>query len=176
MADVSQPNQPRKDPADALADMASTGPLEIVPPPDPPGGPKDPFEALTQMAEAEDETIAPDPDAAGPPDDALDLGMAETIGVAGAEAFRARQVRARAVGADTRRVHTHAYKKLMIPLLLVVGALLVLVAALSALMLVWHRGQGSNDEALALVTLVSFPLAGVMAFGAWWFHRDVRRR
>ncbi len=173
MNDTNEPQEQRKDPADALADLAAQEPAEIVAPPEPPTLPADPTEALNRLAESEAASPA-EGDLDTPERAPVDLEMAEKTGLAGRDAFQARRARSATIGGDETRASSAAYKRTMIPLLLVVGGLLILVGALSAWMLLRQVDTGGHSAALVLVTLVSFPLAALLVFGAWWFHRDVR--
>ena len=69
--------------------------------------------------------------------------------------------------------------KTLIPFLVVVAALLLLVGVLGVTMIVSARAaqRGSHwHRLLGVVTALSFPVAAVLTFGAWWFHRETRRR
>ena len=161
------------DPAEVLANMAANQPDDVVVPAD---DHLDPSEALDQMAQGEpapqpdDELVPPAGDG-----DVINLELAEATGVSGGQTVHARQAHAASAGRQMAAAHHHAYKRWMMPLLVIVGVLLILVGLLSGVMLLQNRGRGSHDGALALVLVVSFPLAAVMIFGAWWFRREVRR-
>jgi len=175
MDETNQPDEQRKDPADVLADMATGQDEEIVAPPESTDEPEgDPHDALTRMADGEIEEADPQEAPAAPAEPDLDEALAGATGLAGRQAFQARQARASALSAQQARATHHAYKRTMIPLLLIVGLLLIVVGVLSSAMLIWHRGEGMHDTALAAVTLVSFPLSAILLFGAWWFRRDVK--
>jgi hypothetical protein len=178
MAESNQADEPRQDPADALADMASTQPPEIAPPEDEPGAPADPQDALNELAEGRRQQPDPGEVLTAEPVEELDREIAEATGLAGAQAVQARRAQAARIGGRQARAQYHHYKRTMIPLLIVVGALLLVVGVCAALLLVYNRsrGGGSHDTALALVTIVSFPLAGILALGAWWFHKEVQGR
>ena len=162
-----------EDAADVLANMAANQPDDVVAPAD---QDVDPSEALDQMAQGEPagelggEFVPPAGDG-----DVINLELAEATGVSGEQTVHARQAHAASAGRQMAAAHHHVYKRWMMPLLVIVGVLLILVGLLSGVMLLQNRGRGSHDGALALVLVVSFPLAAMMIFGAWWFHRDVRR-
>ncbi len=178
MADTNESDEPQRDPADALADMASTPPPEIAPPEDEPGAPADPLDALSELAEGRREQPGPEEMLTAEPVEELDAEIAEATGLSGAEAVQARRAQAARIGGRQAQAQYAHYKRTMIPLLIVVGALLLVVGVCSAALLVHNRsrGGGSHDTALALVTIVSFPLAGILALGAWWFHKELRGR
>ena len=163
-----------EDPADVLANMAANQPDDVVVAPD---QDVDPSEALDRMAQSEPAgelsgEFAPP----GDDGDVINPELAEAMGVSGREAVRARQAHAVSADRQMAAAHHHVYKRWMVPLLVIVGVLLVLVGVLSGVMLIHNRGRGSHDGPLALVLVVSFPLAAMMIFGAWWFRRDIRRK
>ena len=115
--DANHDNTEKKDPAEALAGMADEERPEIVAPAG--QGVSDPLSALTGMAR-------------GRRDAADDLGRlaggGDEQGEAAPFAGGPAQARpARAAGHDRRRAraHAHAYKKSMIPFLIVVAAMLL---------------------------------------------------
>lgn len=65
------------------------------------------------------------------------------------------------------------YKQTMTPLLLIVGGMLAIVFIVGLIMLLTGPGITSNPLLLFL-TIVSFPLAAVLLFGSFWFHKDVK--
>jgi len=84
---------------------------------------------------------------------------------------------------NMRRVHTHAYKRTMIPLLLVVGLLLIALSVLTLFLLI---GQRNDPESLAdgmtylqaygkYFILAALPMGAILLAGAWMFYLDVRK-
>lgn len=160
--DANHDNTEKKDPAEALAGMAEEEQPEIVAPA--PQDVSDPLSALTGMAR-------------GRRDAADDLGRLAGGGDEEGEAAQARPARAAANDRRRGRAHAHAYKKSMIPFLIVVAAMLLLVGCISAGIVVpaWVSEERTSDPRMTLVSIASFPLAGVLLLGAWMFHRDVKQ-
>lgn len=160
------------DPADVLAGMADQGPLEIA---EPDAGSGDPLAALDDMAEARQDTPAGlDRLEAADEPPPLDPDMAAATGLSGRDAYRARRVRGLRIEAQQAHAHAHAFRRLAVPMCLVVGGLLLIVGALAAYLVLaggWDRQPG-----MVLVGLVSFPLAIALFIGAWWFHHDLQPR
>jgi protein-S-isoprenylcysteine O-methyltransferase Ste14 len=73
-----------------------------------------------------------------------------------------------------QHAQTHQFKKVAIPLLLAVGALLlVMCIAMGVMLLTGTMGKGDLRPHVAFVVaalLVSLILLG----GAWWFHKEIR--
>jgi hypothetical protein len=86
-----------------------------------------------------------------------------------------------------RRAHAHQYKTVMVPLLITMGAILVLMGAY---VLLGDGGAGAPADAAPEETaprglavpiqvwfpLLALPLGAILLAGAWWFHRDVTRK
>ena len=85
-----------------------------------------------------------------------------------------------------RRVHAEQFKRMMIPLLLVVGAMLIVLGGITAFML-------PSEEEIELARLTgrsgllhrpitrwmvvsAFPLGAVLFLGAWVFWREIRQK
>ena len=169
------------DPAQALADMAdeqaaqegddSAGAVEVNP---------DPTEALGQLAGQRGEEAAELDEMsafeAGAPGGEQELS-AEAI-PAGAEAVEARRAHATRAAGRAALVASHQYKRAMIPFLVVVAGLLLVVGLAAAVKLVSatpeQREYASWYLYMQYVMLVSFPLAAILGFGAWWFHQEVK--
>jgi len=133
-----------------------------------------PADALAALAAGQREPDPPNDPEPEPQSEVVDEALAEQTGLVGEHALRARRARSASIGADDARSRSAAYKRTMVPLLLAVGGLLLLVGILSAMMLTGRQAAGPPDDRLVLVTLISFPLAAMLIFGAWWFHRDVK--
>jgi len=159
---ASQDNTEKKDPAEALAGMAEDERPEIVAPA--PQGVSDPLSALTGMAR-------------GRRDAADDLGRLAGGAAEEGEAAQARPARTAGHGRRRGRTHAHTYKKSMIPFLIVVAAMLLVVGCISTGIVVpaWLSQERISDPRMRLVSIASFPLAGVLLLGAWMFHRDVKQ-
>ena len=179
MGDGENCRQEPPDPAEALANMADSRNEQAAPPPEADEKPKDATEALDELAARRAETGKEAEGLAPADDETIDMAAAAATGLSGAEAFRARRARGAKITGQQARAHAHAYRRMMIPLLLVVGVLLILIGLLDVSMLI------AADEAdrqtrwhalMMVVALVSFPLAAVLFFGAWWFHREVSHR
>jgi len=111
-----------------------------------------------------------------PPDDDDDEALPVAF-PAERQSFHARRAHAAAYAGVHSRAHAHQYKKIMIPFLIVMAALLVLVGAYSASEVLGADERTQQLDSYARMTMVmiaSFPLAAVLGFGAWWFHRDVK--
>ena len=133
--------------------------------------PENPADALADMAGGEDAEEARDVPLADEEDDSphklSDDALTPALDLAGGAASASRLA---------RRANAHTYKKTMVPFLVVVAALLLLVGGITTAIVV-KRGPDSEARlAETFVMLVSFPLAAILAFGAWWFHRDTRPR
>ena len=176
--DASQDSTEEKDPAEALAGMAEDERPEIVAPP--PQAESDPLSALTGMAQgrrdaADDlgrlaEGRGEDDEAAAGPEGAPAVPL-------GHDPFQARRAHAAGFGDRRPRTHAHAYKRFMIPFLIVVAAMLLVVGCISTGIVVpaWLSEEQASDPRMTLVSMASFPLAGVLLLGAWMFHRDVKQ-
>ncbi len=152
MTELDEIPEQHTDTADALAAlnaMARTGEVAF-----------DPGEFVAAAAE----TVADDIS-----DEVFSVGAAP-LGVSGGTHVTA--------GGGYRRRHAHMYKKTMIPLLLLVGAMLVVIGLITVVMVL----QTEPDEKfytrysqMKIVMYVSFPLAAAVLAGAWLFHRDVKK-
>lgn len=130
----------------------------------------DPADALAAMARRD--VVVSDPGefaAAGAETAAEDVfaGSAAPSGVPGGLHVTA--------GDGYQRHHAYMYKKTMIPLLLVAGAMLVVIGLISAAMWLGSAPEQKFDPRMKLVLFVSFPLAAAVLAGAWWFRRDLTR-
>lgn len=175
MSKSENTDEQRKDPADALASMANDQHDQTAAAPDSPEDEEvDATAALDEMAGDQGDAAELLDDLAEEEAEAVEE---EVAAAAGASDLQSRQQGGR-TSARHARAHVHAYKKTMIPLLLVVAAILAVVGALATSMLI-RAGQTARQtqwEAwLTFVALVSFPLAAILLFGAWLFHREVKR-
>ncbi len=127
--------------------------------------PSDALSALNAMARS-DEAVSDPGDFAAATDDVsheVFVGGDVPLGVFGGTHVTA--------GDGYHRHHAHMYKKTMIPLLLVVGAMLVVIGFIAAAMVFGE----TPDPRMKLVMFVSFPLAAAVLAGAWLFRRDVNK-
>ena len=183
MADKTNKRRP-EDPTEALADMASEAPAQIAPPGEDEAV-DDPLTALSAMdIDRADPAaglgkLAQGEDPAGDDSSAPDDG---TIPVAPAavaappppaDSLAVRRAHATTFTANQARAHAHAYKKFMLPLLLIVGALMLVVGIVAGYM--GASASQKDGQKLFLIAAVSFPIAAVLLFGAWLFYRDVRK-
>lgn len=175
---MGEDSKHQPDPAEALANMAESRDEEIVAPPDTDEKPADPAEVLDRMAAERTDAGDELDDLGEAGDETVEAEAAAMTGVPGRRAYQARGARGARIAGRQARANVNAYKKMMIPLLLVVGALLILIGMLGVSMLIAAEEADSGTRWHALMTavaLVSFPLGAILLFGAWWFHRDVGR-
>jgi len=163
------------DPADVLAGMADQGPLEITEPDPSDAGSGDPLAALDDLAQGRQDAPAgldqlADADEPPPPDP----DMAAATGLSGRDAYRARLARGQRIGTQQAHAHAHAFRRLAVPMCLVVAALLLIVGALAAYMV--RAGGWGGSGGMVFVALVSFPLAIALFIGAWWLRHDLQHR
>ncbi|MDY7009185.1 MAG: hypothetical protein SVV80_00305 [Planctomycetota bacterium] len=164
-------------PADALADLAdrSGGGGEIIVPNE--QGKVNPISALDAMVQSNVVMSDPGEFAAAAAETVADgvsdevfTGAASSLGASGGVHVTS--------GDGYHRRHAHMYKKTMIPLMLVVGAMLILVGFIAVDMV--FRADPEQEfytwySRMKIVMYASFPLAAVVLAGAWWFHRDVNK-
>ena len=177
MGEADKSKGEQEDPADVLAEMAEGRDQDVVAP-QPSQDAPDPPEALDQLAAEGADPADGLKDLAEGEGDEVDSEMAELTGLSGRQALQARRARGSKLAGQQARAHAHTYKKTMIPLLLVVGAMLILIGLVDVSMLVAAEEADRQTRWHALMTalaVVSFPLGAILFFGAWWFHRDVSR-
>ncbi len=166
------------DPAQALASMADEedqGPAQVQVSPDP-------TEALDELADrrADSATELSEISTAGPEEPAVDLDVPEEAVPSGPQALEARRAHAARAARRAARATSEQYRRVMIPFLLVVAGLLIVVGAVSA----GYVASATPEERdyaqwypyMTYVMVVSFPLAAVLCFGAWWFRRELKGR
>ena len=185
MSEQSDPNAPgpaEGDPADALAalsadkkehDFSANEELVAEDASDALGrlsaGELDPAELLANPERLAEENAPQAPPRASAAPEAGVSGAAST----GGSPSPARPVRPVAMAARQAQSHAHAYRKLMVPVLLTVGALLIVVGFASGYMIM-NDSMPDSNFALLVVMAISFPLAAALFFGAWWFIREIR--
>jgi hypothetical protein len=169
MTQADNGDSKQRDPADALADMADVSPEIVSPEED--DSEDAALDALTGLSDE-----PPDPEAVAeegiagddepPPRD-------EEVDVPTARPANAAQQAAYARAAKHRQAQD--FKKMMIPLLGIVGAMVIAVGFLSAMFMTSDGMAGSRGTLMTLM-FVSFPLGSVLLFGAWKFRRDTAGR
>ena len=83
------------------------------------------------------------------------------------------RARATNVNRMAQRAQSHQFKKIAIPLLLAVGALLLVMCIAMGVMLL--TGNLSGDKTLYVVFVVAALLVSLILLGgAWWFHTEIR--
>ena len=161
-------NEPKPAEVDALAAMANGADLNEP----------DPY--LEQQAEIEDPSgSAPAPSAdlsplaAEPAAPSSALNPRTTI-PATPQVSRAET--ARRLAAQTSAAYANQFKKMLIPLMLIIGVMLVVIGALC-----WFCSGPLTDgywfnENFKYFALVCVPLGLVLLVGAYWFHLEAKRK
>ena len=112
--------------------------------------------------------------AAGPP-----VGDAASRQVA----LQARQKRAASLVGQSQRAHAQQFKSFMIPMLIVTGSLLFVLATIVALLMpdtreTFSPGYSSwyeNPNTKKGLVLVAYPLGAILYLGAYLFYMDLQR-
>lgn len=163
------------------------------------------LEALASAGAAGDDAAqqpaAPPPAAAQDATDSADASLAAVIDVpycgedipaVGAEELRRVAQAAGAAGVNSpaaiaqrtaraQLAHAHNFKKTMVPLLLVAGVLLILLASAVILLNGLDSSPASASASMfdastrKVLVLLAYPLSAILLMGAWMFHRDVTR-
>lgn len=94
----------------------------------------------------------------------------------------ARKARASAMQKQRARVHAEQFKRMMVPILLVTGILLLLLGGIVAYMMRqgdpdMYTGTGIlNDPGFKkIMVMTSFPIGAILLVGAWMFRADLKR-
>jgi len=172
LGDAAPPPPPPPPPGSGTVPPPPPVPGATPPPPPPqpangePAAEADPLGALAAMSAQAD-----------------DASLADIVAASDAAAPSIQPTRASRLQANVRRVHSEAYKRTMIPLLLAVGVLLIALSLVTLLALI--RGPQGPDSFVAEGTylhdygkyfiLMALPLGAVLLMGAWLFYIDVRR-
>ncbi|MHC4983310.1 MAG: hypothetical protein ACYTF6_09110 [Planctomycetota bacterium] len=161
-ASEEQQDQPEeKPPSEALAEMAEGQDLA---PPDQQDAQQnhaagDAPEDLAQLAGSE-----------GPP--AVQAGDLQGLPNA-AQTMASRRARAAAFERQNRRAQADQFKRLMVPLLLAVGLLLIVLGGVAVALL--PSGKSSSLGASAKwAVAAAFPLGALLLFAAWFYHRQLK--
>ena len=92
-------------------------------------------------------------------------------------------LRAIKMQAKTRRAHGHAFKKIMIPLMLAVGGVLLLMSIITAVMLLSDSSdpyswapEGTRMRTYGKFFIIaSLPIGAILIMGAWMFLKDTKK-
>lgn len=94
-----------------------------------------------------------------------------------------RKARAASLQRRTQHVHAEQFKRMMIPLLLVTGIMLLVLGIAVATMISGSKplahgekvGFLENPSVQKTLVVVAFPLAAILLAGAWLFREDIKR-
>lgn len=93
-------------------------------------------------------------------------------------AYTPTRVRAEGINRQARNVHSHQYKRMMIPLLIVVGALLLVMGILILLIISMRNKAINTNDFFAtygwMFVCLSIPMGLILLFGAWMFWKDLQ--
>jgi hypothetical protein len=172
--DINSNEDRHDDSADALANLAGGNAGEIVVPDE--TDKVDPLSALDAMAQ--DDCDAVDPGEFAAAAETVENDVSDDVFAGEVSLSEATDREHVTVGAGYHRHHAHMYKKTMIPLMLVVGAMLVLIGFIAVVMVL--RAEPDDKfytwyGRMKIVMYVSFPLAAMVLVGAWWFRQDVNK-
>jgi hypothetical protein len=86
-------------------------------------------------------------------------------------------LRAIKMQAKTRRAHGHAFRKTMIPLLVIVGLALIVMSIMGLVMLVGiGAAEGTYMRTYGKFFIIaSLPIGALLITGAWMFFRDIKK-
>ncbi|MDP6633440.1 MAG: hypothetical protein QGG42_00905 [Phycisphaerae bacterium] len=95
---------------------------------------------------------------------------------------RARRARANTLQKQRARVHAEQFKRMMVPILLITGVLLLFLGGIVAFMMRGssadaYTGSGmlNNPTLKRIMVITSFPLGAILLVGAWFFRADIKR-
>jgi len=129
---------------------------------------------LGQPDEGEEHAIDPDiqADIAGELADAGGVEASDLQGLPeGPQATAVRRARAAAFEKQAGQASAQHFKRIMIPLLIAVGLLLIVLGALAAAVL--HSADSVATGTMVAV-VAAFPLGAFLLCGAWLFHRETK--
>jgi hypothetical protein len=99
-----------------------------------------------------------------------------------AGAGASRKARASALQRQRARVHAEQFKRMMVPILLVTGVLLLLLGGIVMVMMrqvdpEMYTGEGlfNNPRFKQIMVITAFPLGAILLIGAWLFRADLKR-
>lgn len=87
----------------------------------------------------------------------------------GVSMSNARRARASSLKRQAARVHAEQFKRMMVPILIVTGVLLLLLGAVVAFVV---RPDGGFQR---VMVITSFPMGAILLVGAWLFYADLKR-
>ena len=93
----------------------------------------------------------------------------------------ARKVRASALQRQRSRVHAEQFKRMMVPILVITGILLLVLGGIVAVMMrqddLGYTPPGMfNDPVFKrIMVITAFPLGAILLVGAWLFRMDLKR-
>jgi hypothetical protein len=117
--------------------------------------------------------VDPDSQAAPPASPAPAIKTTAVSGV--------RRSRANALQKQQSQVHAEQFKRMMVPILMITGILLVLLGAIVMFMVkgepAGYTGTGllNNSSLKRIMVITSFPLGAILMVGAWLFRADIKR-
>ena len=178
-------NPSRDDHADALESMATGNDISGLTGPTPPtssqaGDPNTPPEAVpvdSEPGEVDDIPMAMPIEGGHPDDGSAHEDLAQTMAVSAPLTPGQKKARMARTRVAARQAQHHQLRKVMAPLLLVSGGLLIILG-LAVLM---FKGGGANDNGLVsrgmarALTFAAFPLGGILILGGWWFHHESKQ-
>ncbi len=106
-----------------------------------------------------------------------------TVPVVGSAAVSgARRARASTLQRQRSRVHAEQFKRMMVPILMVTGIILLILGGIVTFMMKQgdpdlYTGTGLlNDPGFKrIMVITSFPLGAILLIGAWLFRADLKR-
>lgn len=131
---------------------------------------------LSDLAATASAGANPDPFAAAASAPAADAGSRQ-------RSLQARQKRAAALVGQSQRAHAQQFKSFMIPMLVVTGSLLFILATIVALLMPdtretfnpayspWYENPSTKKG----LVLLAFPLGAILYLGAYLFYMDIQR-
>jgi len=94
----------------------------------------------------------------------------------------ARKARAATLHKNRSRAHAEQFKRMMVPILLITGVLLLMLGGVVAWMMRdvpadAYTGEGvlNNPAVKRIMVITAFPLGGILMIGAWLFRSDLKR-
>ncbi|MCP4375200.1 MAG: hypothetical protein GY794_03330 [bacterium] len=93
----------------------------------------------------------------------------------------ARRARSNSLQQQRSRVHAEQFKRMMVPILLITGILLLVLGGIVAFMLrpvdpgYGDSGMLNNQNFRKIMAMAAFPLGAILMLGAWLFRADIKR-
>jgi hypothetical protein len=123
--------------------------------------------------------VDPDSQAASPA--SPDAGASTTPVIKTTAVSGARKSRANTLQKQRSQVHAEQFKRMMVPILMITGILLVLLGAIVMFMVkgapAGYSGTGllNSPRLKQIMVVTSFPLGAILMVGAWLFRADIKR-